>query len=279
MAVTATTAGDHMLEAERHRLITKLLHERSVVSVGELVELLEASEATVRRDINALAERGEIRRIRGGAEALTPRHLTHLVGVPFALNLGLGAAEKRAIGRAAAGLAKDGASIIINGGTTTLAMVEFLSNRHLDVLTNSLPIVNGLITTTHNRVVMPGGTVYREQNIVLSPYDQDTTEHFWGEMLFLGCYGINRFGLMEADPLIVQAQQKLLKRADRLIVLADSRKLRQRSSMIVVGLDRVSTLVTDDGALPEELELFHERGIEVIIAKVEAEDQQRAAAV
>jgi DeoR family ulaG and ulaABCDEF operon transcriptional repressor len=267
-----------MLEAERHRLIIKLLRERSVASVGDLVELLDASEATVRRDINALAEAGQIRRIRGGAEALTPRHEAHLVGVPFALNRGLGAAPKRAIARAAAALVTDGSSIIINGGTTTHALVEFLADKQLDILTNSLPIVNALLATSRSRVVLPGGTVFREQNIVLSPYDQDTTEHFWGEQLFMGCYGINRFGLMEADPLIVQAQQKLLKRADKLIVMADARKLRQRSSMVVVGLDRVTTLITDDGATDEEIALFSERGIQVIRAPVLPEDHARGAA-
>jgi DeoR family transcriptional regulator, ulaG and ulaABCDEF operon transcriptional repressor len=270
--------GAGMLEAERHRLILKLLRERSVAAVSDLVELLDASEATVRRDINALAEQGQIRRIRGGAEALTPRHEAHLVGVPFALSRGLGSAQKRAIARAAATLVTDGSSIIINGGTTTHCLVEFLADKQLDILTNSLPIVTALLATSRSRVMLPGGTVFREQDIVLSPYDQDTTEHFWGEQLFMSCYGINRFGLMEADPLIVQAQQKLLKRADQLIVMADSRKLRQRSSMVVVGLERVSALVTDDGATDEELELFHARDIQVIRAPVLPEDHTRGSA-
>ena len=56
-----------MLEKERHNLILKLVEERSIVSVGDLLDLLGASEATIRRDINALAERGEVKRIRGGA--------------------------------------------------------------------------------------------------------------------------------------------------------------------------------------------------------------------
>jgi len=256
-----------MLEAERHRVILKLVQERSVVSVGELVEIMGASEATVRRDINALAEQGRIRRIRGGAEALTPRHEAHLVGMPFELSQGIGVQEKRAIARAAASLIKDGESIIINGGTTTFALVEFLANRQLDILTNSIPIVTKLLATSRNRVVLPGGTIYREQNIVLSPYESDAIEHFWGQKLFTGCYGLNRFGMMEADPLVVQAEMKLLKRADDLIVMADSRKLRQRSSMIVAGLDRISTLITDSGAREEELEMFRTAGIKVIIAE------------
>ena len=93
-----------MLERERHSLILKLVEERSIVSVGDLLDLLGASEATIRRDINTLAERGEVKRIRGGAEAVRPRHQPHLVGMPFALSQDISVPQKRAIARAAAEL-------------------------------------------------------------------------------------------------------------------------------------------------------------------------------
>jgi DeoR family transcriptional regulator, ulaG and ulaABCDEF operon transcriptional repressor len=177
--------------------------------------------------------------------------------------------QKRAIARAAAGLIEDGDSIIISGGTTTFALVEFLAERTLDILTNSIPVVTQLLSTSRNWVTIPGGTIFREQNIVLAPFENDTIENFWAEKMFTGCFGANRFGLMEADPLIVQSHARLLRRTDKVIVMADSSKLRQRSSMIVAALERVSTLVTDEGATDAELSLFREAGIEVIAAKVE----------
>jgi DeoR family transcriptional regulator, ulaG and ulaABCDEF operon transcriptional repressor len=259
-----------MLEAERRRMILKLLRERSVVSVPQLVEMFGVSEATARRDIALLADEGKLRRVWGGAESLTPHHETHLAGRPFVMSLGIAAAQKSAIARAAAALIEDGESVIINGGTTTYAMVEHLADRQLDILTNSLPIVTTLLATGRNRVTMPGGTVYREQNIVLSPYDNDAIGHFWGHRLFTGCHGLNRFGLMETDPLLVQAQLKLLGRAEQLIVLADSRKLRQRSSMLVAGLERIHTFVTDTGATEEELEPLRNAGIRVITVEPQA---------
>jgi len=262
-----------MLEKERHNLILKLVEERSIVSVGDLLDLLGASEATIRRDINALAERGEVKRIRGGAEAVRPRHQPHLVGMPFAMSQDVNVPQKRAIARASAALIAPGESIIINGGTTTFALVEFLENSDLDILTNSFPIAVKLFSTSRNRITLPGGTIFREQNIVLSPFENDTIESFWGNKLFVGCYGLNRFGMMEADPLIVQAQTKLLKRSEHVIVMADSSKLRRKSAMIVAGLDRINTIVTDDGAKPEELEEFQSAGIKVIVAKVTEEDE------
>ena len=258
-----------MLERERHRLIQKFVDERSIVSVVDLVNLLGASEATVRRDVNAMAERGEIKRVRGGAEALHPRHRSHLAGVPFEMSRDVCVPQKRAIARAAAAMIAPGDSIIINGGTTTYALVEFLTGRELDILTNSIPIVTQLLATSRNRVSIPGGTIFREQHIVLSPFDNDATANFSAQKLFTGCFGINRHGLMENDPLIAQAETRLLKRAERVIVMADSRKLRQRSSITVMPLERIHTLITDAGADPKELEPLRAAGVEVVIARVE----------
>ncbi len=263
-----------MLEAERQKLILKIVQERSIVSISDLVEMLDASDATLRRDVNAMAERGELRRIRGGAEAIRPRHEAHLVGRPFALSRGIHFPQKRAIARAAASLIQDGESIIISGGTTTFALTEFLRERVLDVLTNSIAIVTELLTTSRNRVTIPGGTVFREQNIILSPFENDTIRNFRAEKMFMSCYGIDSFGLMEADPLIAQSQARLLQRTERIIVMADSSKLQQRSSMIVAGLEKVSTLITDDSATDEQLALFREVNIDVIKAKLEPDDEQ-----
>jgi DeoR family ulaG and ulaABCDEF operon transcriptional repressor len=262
-----------MIEAERHRLIHKLVDERSIVSLSDLVETLGASEATVRRDIGAMAEQGKINRIRGGAESVRPRHEVHLVGSPFALSKSIAVAEKRAIARAAAELIAPGDSLIITGGTSTYALVEFLPSENLDILTNSIPIVTQLLATSRNRVTLPGGTIYREQNIVLSPFEDDASNHFWGKTLFTGCFGLNHFGIMEADPLIVQSQTRLLRRCEQLVVMADSRKLKQRSSIVVADLSRVTALITDDGATDRELEPIRAAGVKVIRAPVDAADR------
>ena len=240
-----------------------------------LVELTESSEATVRRDIGTLDRERKLRRMRGGAEAIEAVPIPGLAGRTFAYNKGINVGRKRAIARRAVEMCRDGDSIIINGGTTTFQMVHYLASRRMQVLTNSFPIAEHLLYNSKNTVILPGGAIYREQNIVLSPFENDTIESFWGNKLFVGCYGLNRFGMMEADPLIVQAQTKLLKRSEHVIVMADSSKLRRKSAMIVAGLDRINTIVTDDGAKPEELEDFRNAGIKVIVAKVTEEDEMK----
>lgn len=268
-----------MLERERQSLIVRLVEERSFISVTDLLGLLHVSEATIRRDIATLAERGEVRRIRGGAETLRPRRQMPLKGMPFSVSSGIAAAQKRAIARTAATLIAPGDSILINGGTTTYALAEFLTTQRVDILTNSFPIAAALLATSQNRVTLPGGTIFREQNIILSPFQADSMGNFWGRKLFTSCYAINRLGLLEADPLIVQAQTNLLQRAEEVVVLADSRKLRLHSSMIVAGLERISILITDNGASTEDLEPFVAANLQVMIAEVGNDDEVYARAL
>ena len=258
-----------MLERERHRLILKTAEARSVVSVAELCELLAASEATIRRDIVAMAERGEVRRVRGGVEALEPRYQPHLVGTPFVFSRDVQAVQKRAIAREASTLIRRGDSIIIGAGSTTFCLAEFLETMELDVLTSSFPLAMHLIENSRNRVTLPGGTVYREHSIILSPFDSETTRHFCGRLLLTSCYGLNRFGIMENDPLVAQSQSRLMASAEEVVVLADSRKFRQRSSMIVVPPARLTRIITDEGVLPEDVEPFRAAGIDIVIAAAE----------
>ena len=134
-----------MHERERHRVILAAVQGKPLVTVQEMVELTESSEATVRRDIAALHMQKKLRRVRGGAEAITPPAFAGLAGRPWSLNETSHVAEKRAIARAAVELCEDGESIIINGGTTTFQMVYPLATRRMQVMTNSFPIAEHLL--------------------------------------------------------------------------------------------------------------------------------------
>ena len=103
-----------MHEKERHRIILSAVQDRPVVTVLDVCNLTGASEATVRRDIATLHMQKKLRRVRGGAEAITPPQFVGLAGRPFAVNETMRIKEKQAIARAAVDLCEDGESIIIN---------------------------------------------------------------------------------------------------------------------------------------------------------------------
>ena len=122
-------------------------------------------------------------------------------------------------------LCSDGEPIIINGGTTTFQMVHFLADRRMQVFTNSFPIAEHLLKHSKNTVMLPGGTIYREQNIILSPFDNDVTRNFYARRMFMGAQGLGPLGAHGEDPLLIQAEQKLIDQADELVVLVDSQQV------------------------------------------------------
>jgi DeoR family transcriptional regulator, ulaG and ulaABCDEF operon transcriptional repressor len=255
-----------MHERERWQRILTQVRERGVIRVRELVKDTAASSATLRRDLTKLEELGQVRRVHGGVEAVEAAQQSHLATRSFGISQTLNAERKRAVAKSAAALCNDGESIIINAGSTTYFMAEFLRHARLQILTNSFPIAQELIATSENRIVLPGGEVYREQGIVLSPFDEDAIQHFTASKMFMSCYSITPMGIIEGDPLIARAEAKLLSRADKLIVIADSSKFEPRGSMAVCQLSRVHTLVTDDAAPAHMLDHLKSIGVQVIIA-------------
>lgn len=256
-----------MHERERHELILRLVEERPVATVAELVAVTGTSEATIRRDIAALESRAALRRVRGGAQALNPPKTVGLAGRPFAMNASVNLPQKRAIARAAVALCADGDAIIINGGTTTFQMIEPLQSRRLEIMTNSFLMAEQLLRYSLNTITLPGGAIYREQNIILSPFENDVTRNFHARRMFMGAQGVARLGVMEADPLLIAAEQKLIDQGEDLVLLVDSSKFRQRSSMILCPLTRVSTLITDSGLRPEDRDMLDAAGVRLIVVE------------
>ena len=270
-----------MHERERHNIILKAVAERPVATVGEIVEWTGASEATVRRDIAALHLEGKLRRVRGGAEGLEPPLAASrsgaLAGRPFHLNLSVQAAAKRAIADRAVALCRDGESIIVNGGTTTYHMVHGLAERRLGVLTNSFPIAEALVKGGTSTVTLTGGIVYRDQQIVLSPFEEDAGLRYHARRLFMGAQGVGPSGAMEIDPLIARAEQRLIRQAEEVVLLVTSDKLRRRAPLIACPLDGVAMLITDSGIRAEERDMLEAAGVAVETVAVEVAAEEEAA--
>lgn len=265
-----------MHAAEREELIIRILEERGFVGFQELDRRVEASPATLRRDLERLAESGRIVRVRGGARLPAGKaEEPHLSGVPFHENIGRHPREKAAVGRAAAALCAPGEAVIIDGGSTTLQMCPHLTELGLQVLTTSLHIVSALLPQPNTRVTIPGGTVFREQNIVLSAFDDDGASRFRASKMFLGAAAVGRHGVMQADMLLIQAERRLLQRADEIVLLVDSSKFEAPAGHVLCDLSEISTLITDDG-LPDAAAQYVERaGVKLITVPVEGRKRGR----
>ena len=261
-----------MLAAERENAILELLAEKELISLRELERRLDASPATLRRDLARLQHEGRIERVRGGAQlprstaSSQGRGAQSLAGVPFHENINRMRREKEAIGRTAASLCAPGSAVMIDGGSTTLQMCRHLAGKDLQVFTNSLHIVSALIPQEGTRLLVPGGTVFREQNIILSVRGDDSMPRFHAPKLFMGAAAIGPQGLMQADIILVAMERRLIEMAEELIVLVDHSKFGESSGNVVCGLDQVDVVVTDDGVTHKDVALLEAAGIEVVIA-------------
>lgn len=258
-----------MHATEREKLILEALGQTGFVSYRELESRIDASPATIRRDLTRLEESGQIVRVHGGAK-LPEDSPAQLAGTPFAQSIALHLDAKRAIGRAAAALCEPGEGIMIDGGTTTLQMCPHLAGLDLQVLTNSLHIVDALLPQTGTRILLPSGSVFREQNIVLAPAGEDSMPRFHAPKLFMGAAAVGPQGVMQHDIILVAAERRLIDRAEQVILLVDSSKFHSSSGTIVCGLDEIDILITDDGIAAETRKHLEKAGIELVIARREA---------
>ncbi len=255
-----------MHAAERERHILEALKPTGFVSYRELEARLNASPATIRRDLARMDEGGTIARVHGGAKLPDSSREGRLLGTPFDQNIAQNLAAKQAIGKAAAKLCLPGEGVMIDGGTTTLQMCPHLAGLDLQVLTNSLHIVNALLAQAGTRILLPSGAVFREQNIILAPAGEDSMPRFHAPRLFMGAAAVGPQGAMQADPVLVAAERRLIDRAEEVILLVDSSKFVSRSGTIVCGLDEVDVLITDAGIDATSRAMIEQAGTRLIVA-------------
>jgi DeoR family ulaG and ulaABCDEF operon transcriptional repressor len=145
-------------------------------------------------------------------------------------------------------------------------MCRHLDGLNLQVLTNSLHIVSALLGQTGTRILLPGGAVFREQNIILSATGDDLMPRFHAPQLFMGAAALGPQGVMQADIVLVAAERRLVDRAEQLILLVDSSKFQSSSGNVVCELKEVDVVVTDSGISKQHVAMLEAAKIRVIIA-------------
>jgi DeoR family transcriptional regulator, ulaG and ulaABCDEF operon transcriptional repressor len=266
------SAGRALHAEERQAAILAFLRLRGFISFRELEQEVPASPATLRRDLDRLAEEGCLERVHGGARLASTSPLrmdvapNGLQGVPFRENVDRFPSQKQAIGQLAATLCSPGEAIMIDGGSTTLQMCPHLGGRSLQVLTNSLHIVSTLLVMSDIRVLVPGGSVFREQNIILSADGEEVMPHFFAPKLFMGASAVGPQGVMQPDVVLVAAERRFIARAEKVILLVDSSKFEGPSGHVVCPLSDLHTVITDAGISRHSVNMLTDAGVEVLIA-------------
>ncbi|HEU0207264.1 MAG TPA: DeoR/GlpR family DNA-binding transcription regulator [Pseudolysinimonas sp.] len=233
------------VEARRERLLA-LIGEEGFVRVGDASEVFGVSEVTLRSDLSALEAAGALRRVHGGAMAARGEGRES----PVEATAERDAEVKRAIGRRAAALVSSGSSILLDVGSTTLAVARALVERAelsgLTVITNGLSIALALEPAIPRfTVVVTGGTLRPLQHSLVNPLAAQTLAGLHVDLAILGCNGIDDDGrvtnlnLPEAE-----VKRAMLAAAEARMLVADGSKAGQRHLGLIAGLGEFGTLVT-----------------------------------
>lgn len=232
-----------MLTSERRVwLLDRLAREGRLVA-AELAEKLAVSEDTIRRDLRDLAREGRLLRVHGGALPASPTHL------PLARRAGLQADAKARLGRIGAGLIREGQVVILDGGTTHLALVSALPvGLRCTIVTHSPGIAAALEPFPGVEVVLFGGRLYRHSMVAMGTATVAGYQGLRADLCFLGVTGVQaEAGLTTGDAEEAALKRVMLDAAAEVVVLATPDKLGTVSPWSVAGLDRLSRLVTAGG--------------------------------
>ena len=262
-ADVAERAASRVRPSERRQMILERILERDSVTIKELADEFQLTEMSLRRDVNALAESGQIARVRGGATrartAMTPRRYQDVEQRH--------AVAKARIARAAVGLLEDAVTAFFYSGSTVARVAEALGEQQreqLTVVTPSLPVINTVSSWVDPHLVAVGGLYLPAYMAFVGPQAIDSLRQISADVAIVGCDGLSASeGLTTPHQLVAEIGAVLIERARRTVVVADSSKVGRRGFTPIAPSASVDLLVTDSGADRDELDALRAVGVDV----------------
>jgi DeoR family transcriptional regulator of aga operon len=254
---------------DRATQILHLLLQKGKGSVEELALAVDASPASVRRDLIKLEERGLVNRRHGGAEvAGKMAYEPFRFDAAFPLREERFADEKRRIALSAAAMVADGETIALSPGTTTTQVARSLRHREgIHIVTSAVNIGMELSSLPNLRITLTGGAIRWPGSFsMVGATAFDSLQRLFFDKLFLGACGVHpKHGItvIESDEALIL--NEMVKHAKQVVVVADSSKIGMISAMQVCTIEQVHCIITDSSAEPGMLELFERQGVNVAL--------------
>src|SRR5690606_38084749 len=226
----------------RHNAILELARKQGQVLVDDLAAAFEVTPQTVRKDLNDLCRARMLRRIHGGA--LYPSGVENM---EYEARRRIAAHEKEAIGRAAAEIIPDGASLFINIGTTTEAVAQALvDHNNLMVITNNINVANTLRVHASIEVVVAGGVVRPSDGGIVGEAAVDFIRQFKVDYAIIGASAMDEDGaLLDFDFREVKVAQAIIANARHVILVTDATKLERTAPVRIGHISQIDTFITD----------------------------------
>lgn len=234
------------------------IFEKRHVTARDLAVDMAVSEATVRRDLKAMADDGQIELVYGGATLRRPADYS------FRSKGSRNVDAKRIIGRLAADLVVDNDQIFLDSGTTCFEMITYLKNRRrLSIIVNSARLALELDAPGLS-VILLGGQYRPDRMDTVGPLAITILEQLRSYVCFIGADGVEMgFGPAAADIESADLNRRAVRNARQTVLLVDHTKFSQSSLCRIVEWERISRVVTDQAPAPEWMEFLSSKGIQV----------------
>lgn len=253
--------SEFISSAERQNNIISLVALQGRLSVAEIVEQFDISEATARRDLETLAEQGKLQRVHGGAISLkqAPPEL------PILQREEEQYIAKQRIGLAGAGLVRDGETVFLGSGTSVLEVARNLrSRRGLTVITNSLPVMNTLAGLPEITVIALGGMLRASELSFIGHITEQALAEVRADKVIIGVHAISLEHGLTNDYLPETMTDRAILRAGReVIVVADHTKVNAVATAFLAPLTSIHVLVTDTETHADFLDALRQTGVRV----------------
>jgi DeoR/GlpR family transcriptional regulator of sugar metabolism len=259
-------SGETTLPAKRRSELMHLAHERGQVTVAELVEAFDVSADTIRRDLDYLQRRGILTRTHGGA--VLPEEPPAAEDHPFSQRETDHAEAKERIARVAAELVTDGETLILNGGTTTLAVARLLAGRRdLTVVTNNVLIPPALPRDAVRDVYLVGGMFRPDSQATIGRLAFPHSRGVSADKAILGVGGVSgHAGISTTDIVEGQMIGEMIAAASVTIIVTDASKFGRNAFLHIAPLTAIDVLVTDARPAPTLMEELEAADVDVVIA-------------
>jgi DeoR/GlpR family transcriptional regulator of sugar metabolism len=251
-----------MRQAERILKVRELFATQEFVDFKYLRQLFDASTSSIRRDLLDLEAMGVLRRVHGGAISLQLRD----EGVDFDRLSDSSQNEKVRIGKMASSLVGDGQTIILGGGSTTVEVAKNLVNRPIQVITNSIPVVQVFWESKQVEVTLTGGYFYPRLGVQLGQICEKMLSCVSADMLIMGIRGITTAGISDHNTLIVESLRAMIRAARKVILVADHSKFGQDAMVHVASLSEVNQIISDVALASEYQQMLKDNGVDCSLA-------------
>jgi DeoR family transcriptional regulator, aga operon transcriptional repressor len=251
-----------MLKQERQREILKIIEAKGKAEVPVLAHQFTVTEMTIRRDLMDLDKRGLLERVHGGALIQNDRRGNES---PVYERLIDRLEMKQQIGRAAAGLVRDGDKIFLGSGSTTMAVAEALVNhRNITVFTNALNVADALY---HYPVMITviGGSLRRTEMSLIGDLTEEAIRGLRVDKVIIGIRGIDPVKGLTSDHMEeLLTDQAILNISKTIIVVADYTKIGHVAAIRTAPITSITKIVTNKGGPKDILQAIRQMGVEVL---------------